>query len=369
MPGRRNARFDLNRSNGQGMIGRCMPNPSRETTLIQTLHANACSSNLPTYTDPYTGYEVFTADFLRRRGYCCGNGCRHCPYPSGGQRSSLPEGRSAERGIEEAGARHQLDKRRYANRIALAQQELYAQNTGRVQELLDDCPAPLRGWEWYFLERNTIALEAAEASRFFPTFRKESCMRLPRAGMVEIEYHLALSGISLWRRRDRLVFCIRSARSLARGWPGGRRTRSCWSGSCLGVARRRTLRSRPRRRLRRWWRGMGRWFWASAGAPWPTRTTLRTPFRRRFSCWYGGLDRSGWETRWAAGCMAWPDESPPRPRHAPSAPGCGPYRLDTNRSPRNLPPTGSSCWRRLTRKSAGCRRSTWRRSSSAISRD
>jgi hypothetical protein len=23
---------------------------------------------------------VFTARFLRRRGYCCGNGCRHCPY-------------------------------------------------------------------------------------------------------------------------------------------------------------------------------------------------------------------------------------------------------------------------------------------------
>ena len=82
---------------------------------------------------------------------------------------------------------------------------------------------------------------------------------------------------------------------------------------------------------------MGRWSWASAGAPWPTRTTLRTPFRRRSSCWCAGLDRSGWETRWAAGCMAWPDESPPRPRRAPSAPGCGPYRSDANRSPRNLP--------------------------------
>jgi hypothetical protein len=23
---------------------------------------------------------VFTARFLSRRGYCCGNGCRHCPY-------------------------------------------------------------------------------------------------------------------------------------------------------------------------------------------------------------------------------------------------------------------------------------------------
>lgn len=27
------------------------------------------------------GFYVFTAGFLKRRGYCCGSGCRHCPYP------------------------------------------------------------------------------------------------------------------------------------------------------------------------------------------------------------------------------------------------------------------------------------------------
>ena len=27
------------------------------------------------------GLYVFTESFLRRRGYCCDNGCRHCPYP------------------------------------------------------------------------------------------------------------------------------------------------------------------------------------------------------------------------------------------------------------------------------------------------
>lgn len=26
------------------------------------------------------GAMVFTASYLKRRGYCCGNGCRHCPY-------------------------------------------------------------------------------------------------------------------------------------------------------------------------------------------------------------------------------------------------------------------------------------------------
>lgn len=27
------------------------------------------------------GLVVFTADYHLRRGYCCGNNCRHCPYP------------------------------------------------------------------------------------------------------------------------------------------------------------------------------------------------------------------------------------------------------------------------------------------------
>jgi len=26
------------------------------------------------------GLLVFTAKYLLERGYCCGNGCRHCPY-------------------------------------------------------------------------------------------------------------------------------------------------------------------------------------------------------------------------------------------------------------------------------------------------
>ena len=26
------------------------------------------------------GLVVLTAEFLRARGYCCGNGCLHCPY-------------------------------------------------------------------------------------------------------------------------------------------------------------------------------------------------------------------------------------------------------------------------------------------------
>jgi 2-iminoacetate synthase ThiH len=26
------------------------------------------------------GFMVFTAEYLLNRGYCCGNGCRHCPF-------------------------------------------------------------------------------------------------------------------------------------------------------------------------------------------------------------------------------------------------------------------------------------------------
>ena len=31
--------------------------------------------------DIENGLYVFTARFLLRRGFCCDNGCRHCPYP------------------------------------------------------------------------------------------------------------------------------------------------------------------------------------------------------------------------------------------------------------------------------------------------
>lgn len=26
------------------------------------------------------GYRVLTETYLKNRGYCCANGCRHCPY-------------------------------------------------------------------------------------------------------------------------------------------------------------------------------------------------------------------------------------------------------------------------------------------------
>ena len=30
------------------------------------------------------GYLVFTEQYHRRRGFCCGSGCRHCPWRKDG---------------------------------------------------------------------------------------------------------------------------------------------------------------------------------------------------------------------------------------------------------------------------------------------
>lgn len=41
----------------------------------------------------------------------------------------------------------------YFQRIALAEREVEARNIGRAEELLEECPEPLRGWEWRYLKR------------------------------------------------------------------------------------------------------------------------------------------------------------------------------------------------------------------------
>src|SRR5262249_17923741 len=38
-------------------------------------------------------------------------------------------------------------------RIARAERELAVNNVGHAEELLAECPAQLRGWEWHFLKR------------------------------------------------------------------------------------------------------------------------------------------------------------------------------------------------------------------------
>jgi len=44
------------------------------------VHDLACEQGESTYTDPETGYSVFSELAHKKRGKCCGSGCRHCPY-------------------------------------------------------------------------------------------------------------------------------------------------------------------------------------------------------------------------------------------------------------------------------------------------
>ena len=37
------------------------------------------------------GYIVFTEKYHLKRGYCCKNGCRHCPYGFNGKTGRLKE--------------------------------------------------------------------------------------------------------------------------------------------------------------------------------------------------------------------------------------------------------------------------------------
>jgi hypothetical protein len=50
---------------------------------IREAHLAAMAAGEPGYSDPQTGNFVFTALALLERGYCCGSGCRHCPYGNG----------------------------------------------------------------------------------------------------------------------------------------------------------------------------------------------------------------------------------------------------------------------------------------------
>ena len=52
--------------------------PRREEVV--RAHEQALSAGDSMYVDPVTGLSVLSARFLADRGWCCGRGCRHCPY-------------------------------------------------------------------------------------------------------------------------------------------------------------------------------------------------------------------------------------------------------------------------------------------------
>src|SRR5262249_39242777 len=54
---------------------------------------------------------------------------------------------------ETAKALGRVENYRYFNLIALAEREYRSGDINRADELLNDCPEALRGWEWHFLHR------------------------------------------------------------------------------------------------------------------------------------------------------------------------------------------------------------------------
>merc|ERR1740130_2114476 len=48
--------------------------------LFHQKHNEAINVGESTYIDPETGFTCFTEVIHLKRGKCCGNKCRHCPY-------------------------------------------------------------------------------------------------------------------------------------------------------------------------------------------------------------------------------------------------------------------------------------------------
>ena len=51
-----------------------------ENENYSKLHDDACQAGKDFYEDPKSGYKVFTELAHKKRGKCCGSGCRHCPF-------------------------------------------------------------------------------------------------------------------------------------------------------------------------------------------------------------------------------------------------------------------------------------------------
>jgi hypothetical protein len=61
------------------------PRTEAQLRAVWRAHDAASARRQSSYVDPVDGDLVMTAHYLRARGYCCGAGCRHCPYPAAEQ--------------------------------------------------------------------------------------------------------------------------------------------------------------------------------------------------------------------------------------------------------------------------------------------
>jgi len=79
----------------------------------------------------------------------------------------------------------------YSERIALASREWSANNLSRTEELLDECPEDLRGWEWHYLKRlrfNTLHPLAHDSPALSVAFSPDGhyVVSATQAGMLRL---------------------------------------------------------------------------------------------------------------------------------------------------------------------------------------
>jgi WD40 repeat protein/serine/threonine protein kinase len=108
----------------------------------------------------------------------------------------------------EQAQRHERDFQLYLNRVALAQHELLANNVGRANQLLDDCPPEFRQWEWWHLRRRchpdvyslSLPPPAAQVGdvafspdgRWIAALRRDHTLVVSDAASREVRYTTAL---------------------------------------------------------------------------------------------------------------------------------------------------------------------------------
>ena len=101
----------------------------------------------------------------------------------------------------------------YYQRIALAEREWGANNLSRMEELLDDCPDDLRGWEWWYLKRlrygapsplrhesGVYCVAFSPDGQYLATSTKDGFIRLCRATTG--------SEIQQWRAHEENTTCV-----------------------------------------------------------------------------------------------------------------------------------------------------------------
>lgn len=71
-------RVPMNAMDGNCLVGDI--EDMAENSDFDSIHNSACEKGEMTYTDPESGFQVFTELAHKKRGKCCGSGCRHCPF-------------------------------------------------------------------------------------------------------------------------------------------------------------------------------------------------------------------------------------------------------------------------------------------------